>query len=455
MNILIIGKYPPLQGGVSAEVFFSSSAAANAGHNIHIVTNRIAIGGDELRHPAVKVHRTSRIGQNSFIPWARPDLSQLVGRSLCVTESEEFDLVVGWYMEPYGVAAAYVATICSLPLAIIHAGSDIGRLAQNADLRYTYESVIDTAKYIVVAGDTARDKLKKLGLRDSQVVTAKACAIDTSGMKTKLPRNKRGRVASDLHQLLKPACSKAWISEVYAGAGDKVRDFVLRNHPSKDLLSEATPVIGIFGKAHPAKGIEFLLEAASRIYQKSARRFRVLLPLSGDEDKLYDIFEQIESSFPDLQRRLILCPIVHPALMPRLLNSCDIVCVLDHQFSVSPHQPRMIRESLSAGTALLASSESVRKSGLEQFLIDRTNYLRVENPSNIGLLASKLELLLKDRSLRRRLQISGQSFSKMFEQKATGGGPLAALIEAEAAPRIQLNKWKESDASIGGKGKQA
>ena len=39
MKLCVIGKYPPIQGGVSRENFWQTYALAQAGYEVHIVTN--------------------------------------------------------------------------------------------------------------------------------------------------------------------------------------------------------------------------------------------------------------------------------------------------------------------------------------------------------------------------------------------------------------------------------
>ena len=39
MRICIIGKFPPIQGGVSARTYWSAHALAARGHEVHVVTN--------------------------------------------------------------------------------------------------------------------------------------------------------------------------------------------------------------------------------------------------------------------------------------------------------------------------------------------------------------------------------------------------------------------------------
>ena len=39
MNICIIGKYPPIQGGVSMRTYWHAHGLATLGHEVHVVTN--------------------------------------------------------------------------------------------------------------------------------------------------------------------------------------------------------------------------------------------------------------------------------------------------------------------------------------------------------------------------------------------------------------------------------
>jgi hypothetical protein len=39
MKICLVGKYPPIQGGVSARTYSYAHALARKGHQVHVVTN--------------------------------------------------------------------------------------------------------------------------------------------------------------------------------------------------------------------------------------------------------------------------------------------------------------------------------------------------------------------------------------------------------------------------------
>ncbi len=39
MKICIVGKYPPIQGGVSAQTYWAARGLAERGHQVYVVTN--------------------------------------------------------------------------------------------------------------------------------------------------------------------------------------------------------------------------------------------------------------------------------------------------------------------------------------------------------------------------------------------------------------------------------
>ena len=171
--------------------------------------------------------------------------------------------------------------------------------------------------------------------------------------------------------------------------------------PSPELLACGTPIVAMFSKIHPAKGYFQLVAALNRV-PESGLEIRLLITLSGDESRVFDLPYVIRTEFPMLAGRTIALPIVHPTIMPELLQICDIVCCLDHKFPIKPHQPQLIREALAAQTALICSRESVAKSrAFQQFAGDETREI-VENPDDVEALSETLKKLVDNPELRRR-----------------------------------------------------
>src|SRR6516225_9308974 len=101
MKICIIGKFPPIQGGVSVRTYWSAHDLAARGHEVHVVTNakearppfrihmrrqdwkrceeaRGATSGNGASGGSIKVHWTDPIDNSQFyIPMASPFVSKL------------------------------------------------------------------------------------------------------------------------------------------------------------------------------------------------------------------------------------------------------------------------------------------------------------------------------------------------------------------------------------------
>jgi hypothetical protein len=174
MNILFLGKLPPIQGGVSCDNLWLLSALCAMGHHVTTVANASEVEstyrmcflpGDverlhELLPPvAVSVASTTRVTERAYIPWASPFVSQLFGRALCAARKSSHDVIFASYWEPYGVVGAHLSSVLSIPLVVRHAGSDLGRLAHHVDLRATYQWMLDVAAGLIV---TNIDEVRKL-----------------------------------------------------------------------------------------------------------------------------------------------------------------------------------------------------------------------------------------------------------------------------------------------------
>jgi hypothetical protein len=95
LRICIIGKYPPIQGGVSMRTYWRAHGLAALGHEVHVVTNakeavapyRVLMRGEDWERctgkynaGSVTVHWTAPVdASQSYIPMASPFVSKLAG----------------------------------------------------------------------------------------------------------------------------------------------------------------------------------------------------------------------------------------------------------------------------------------------------------------------------------------------------------------------------------------
>jgi glycosyltransferase involved in cell wall biosynthesis len=150
MRICIIGKYPPIQGGVSMRTYWAAHDLAARGHDVHVVTNAKEVrppfrmhmrrqdwkrcetaGAGTARADAsagsVKVHWTDPLDNSQYyIPLASPFVSKLAATAARVHSERPFDVVYSHYLEPYGVAGHLTAEIAGVPHVVRMAGSDRG-----------------------------------------------------------------------------------------------------------------------------------------------------------------------------------------------------------------------------------------------------------------------------------------------------------------------------------------
>ena len=177
MKICIIGKFPPIQGGVSMRTYWSAHALAARGHEVHVVTNakeaqapyRMHMRAEDWRRcegsyekGSVTVHWTDPVDRSqTYIPMASPFVSKLAGLAARVHSEHHLDVIFSQYLEPYGVAGHLAAGITGLPHVARMAGSDAGRLWHHPQFESLYDHVLRSCEAIVGAGVVAERALQR------------------------------------------------------------------------------------------------------------------------------------------------------------------------------------------------------------------------------------------------------------------------------------------------------
>src|SRR3989338_1170811 len=113
MKILMICKYPPIQGGVSADAYWTTQLLSELGHQVQVLTNapevedehKLHLNEDDerllngYRHQNSIVVHASRIDKyHVFIPQNNPSVSKLAGIGLKVIEEMKPDLIWSFYV---------------------------------------------------------------------------------------------------------------------------------------------------------------------------------------------------------------------------------------------------------------------------------------------------------------------------------------------------------------------
>lgn len=382
MRICILGKFPPIAGGVSHQTHLTAHELARRGHAVSVVTNAVEVEpefrqlllpGDAERLEAeygdgtVRCLQTEPVAPGAFIPWAQPFASKLFGRALAAIEDRGCDLLVGWYLEPYGLVAAQLAAAAGLPLVLRHAGSDVGRLAEQPDLQPAYAWALGRATRILTT-PSSTSLLAGLGADRDRLVSLRG---------SRAPDYFRARVdVLDVADVLRHA--PAWWEAVGLGAGDGRAGW----------SDSGAPTIGVYGKVGESKGSFDLLEALDEL-ARAGRAFNFLALVGGHRRTLRRFVERVRES-PELAARTTLLPFLAPWRVPAFLRRCDLTCFLERAFDIPTHGPRIPQEVMLAGSCLVCSREIAEKQYFADSLVDRRTLLVVDDPRDRPGLAGVL-----------------------------------------------------------------
>ena len=429
MRIIIISKFPPIQGGVSNQVYRSSHELAKNGHSVHIVTN-----ADEVEQElkclmwdsdydilsakydtgSVNVHTTTSLRYYSTIPWSNPFGSKLFGLGISTIEKYGCDLLIGWYFEPYGLIATQLGYIFDKPVMIIHAGSDIGRLSKHPDLRKSYEWMLSQAK-IVVTG--SREGQVSSILDDLKVNKKKRAYLNNPSLPGVYSKCREPLDIADLTTRLPDWYRKYGISQKLI---ESIIDI------NKKEIDYEKPIIGIYGKIGEAKGNYDLLEALD-IVAKRGIDFNFIC-ISGSSTLGLEKYYRLLLEKRDLLNNTWVLPMIAPWRIPSFLFLCNIVCFLERGFPISFHAPRIPREILASASCLVCSKEIVSKQIFRDKFVDGKNYVLIPNPKDINHLADRIGVLLLNKQLTNEIGRNGQILSKFIEDTYNNSDPIVEII---------------------------
>lgn len=168
MRVLLIGKFPPGQGGIASKTYWLYMALARREFLFDIVTlvPNLYASKDQAELPSgvhVKLLQANTKGP-WFIPGGELDTERLIAAALEMAADNRPDVVECNYLAPYGIASLVVSRSLGVPLIVRHAGSDLAKLLGWEETRAALETLLTSADLIVSNGD-AIDRLKRFNSR--------------------------------------------------------------------------------------------------------------------------------------------------------------------------------------------------------------------------------------------------------------------------------------------------
>ena len=380
MQICLIGKYPPIQGGVSARNFWITRWLAGHGHNVDVVSNadeveagyriRLLQGDSDWLAPryergAVRVWATEPHGPRArHIPDHNPFVTKLASLAITAIETSSADVVLGVYLEPYALAAYIAATLTNRPLVLRHAGSDVGRLLQQPQLGPCYRGILRNAD-LVCGSPSTLDQFSLMGVHAERLHPDPGFAVPQEVFHP-------NATPFDINRLLAALAAEAGVPA--AGPFAPV-DWEL-------------PTIGIYGKIGAAKGSYDLVAALGGL-KRRGRRFNFLAMCGGDPAEMARFSEAIVQA--DIEPETRHLPFLAHWHVPSILRTLTAACFLENRFPIAAHGPGIPQEVLAVGVPLITTVEIARKQSFAPALVHRRNVLLVRDPRDHAELARVLD----------------------------------------------------------------
>ncbi len=372
MNLCIIGKYPPIVGGVSRNTYWLANGLAESGAEVHVVTNAQEVeseyrswsrrfsGDDPSRFSATAqarlfVHTTDG-SPVRYIPWANPYVTKLASVACRVVREHACDFILGYYLEPYGLAAYLAAQWTGIPYGLRHAGSDIGRLMLSTDLRTSYREVIVAADFLI-ANQTSYRGFLRLGVDAERVyLLPRLFPPDTIFHPAAAPMD-IAAISAELGALPTPIHAKVYQRQC--------------ERPYNPTL----PVIGVYGKAGETKGTYDLVHALGQLKGRG-HRFNFLAMCQGPNDRFARLVDLVVEY--GIEQDTWFLPFVPHWEVPSFIRACDAVCCLERGFPIRSHTPEVPNEVVACATCLIVSPEVASKQayaaqlahGYNAFIVD-------------------------------------------------------------------------------------
>jgi glycosyltransferase involved in cell wall biosynthesis len=425
VRICIIGKFPPIQGGVAARTYWVAHDLATRGHEVHVVTNakeaappfRIHMRRRDWKRcegtydtgGSVKLHWTDPLDRSQhYIPLASPFVSKLVGIALKLHAERPFDVIYSHYLEPYGVAGHLTAEMARVPHVARMAGSDAGRLWRHPQLEALYDRVLRSARTVIASGPVAGRAIKR-GIDPAAIADPNSVVLPEDLFRPDGPTLDIAALRREVELENPELCDAFWGS--FAGE---------------------YPCFGIYGKLGDIKGSFALLSALGRL---KAENIQVgLLAMSHGWPGLEQRFRARAEEL-GVADRVLQIPFLPHWRVPEFLRSCLAVCCLEQDFPIVFHTPIIPREVLTCGKCLVASTEVIRKLPDHLRLPDGYGCVAIPDVQDIDALSARLAAMLRDPGPIAQVAARGRAFAAALQAQAKADCSIEDILRDAAAKR--------------------
>jgi len=437
VRICLIGKFPPIQGGVSMRTYWAAYALAARGHEVHVVTN-----AKEVRPPfrmhmreqdwqrceatygsgSVTVHWTDPVDRSqTYIPMASPFVSKLAGIAVRLHSEQPFDVIHSFYLEPYGVAGHLAAQMTGVPHVTRTAGSDAGHLWRHPQLEALYDHLLRSAAGVITGKAVAARAIQR-GVDADRIAFAGGVIVPDGVFTPTGP-------SLDLAALRVEVASDPDLSALLWGefAGDR-------------------PYFGVYGKLGESKGSFALLAAMQRL--KEAGLDIGLVALAHGPPAVEERFRAQARDFA-LADRILQLPFLPHWRVPEFIRGCLAICCLEQDFPIGFRTPIILREVLLCGTCLVAATEVIRKLPGYSKLPHGFGCVAIEDVNDVETLSQRLAAIVADPAPAQDVGARGREFACALQRAESFPQDLERALEAAAAGRLMRSSMPQRSDAVG------
>jgi len=152
-------------------------------------------------------------------------------------------------------------------------------------------------------------------------------------------------------------------------------------------IGEKCKIILFVGNLLPIKGVEYLIEAMTKVVQNYPESRLVVAGVDFQSGKLQELAQE-----KNLQGKVVFAGFIPPDRIPEYMVAADVFVLP----SLSEGFPNVLLEAMAAGLPIVAT----RVGGLPEIVTEGENGFLVE-PRNSQQLAEKIMLLLQDEEIRK------------------------------------------------------
>jgi len=379
MRICLISKYPPIEGGVSARVYWLAKALGERGHEVHIVTNAQEVESEyreiiddndpEFIPSNVYLHSTNADTNPWHIPFSKAYTERIANLAIEVIEKYDIQIIDTYYILPYAISGFIAKNITGRPQILRHAGSDIGKLFTSNVYQTLFKSVFQRVDKIITIPQLKKMFLS-LGVKESVLGFDDRVSVDKNAFN--------------------PEAAPFPLSDYIDGA-----------------IPEC-PIITYIGKINyywQTKGLYELIEAVKTIKAD----FRLLFVANGKG--LNEFKNLIKEN--NLENKSIFIDFFPPWKKPSIIKLSTCVVIPEREFPIQHHTPILPREVMAVGKCLILSKELYNK-GCYGNLTDGENVLLID-PKNTKQFRTIIEDIIRHPDIASRIGQNTYKFSRQIE----------------------------------------